>query len=77
MAVKKIIEATLSTALVLLIIWFSATFGINITAAQINWSSVTFSIGFILGALLTIFYLKRATFVRMVKKMTRAIKSKF
>ena len=51
-----------------------ASFGINITAAQINWSSVTFSLGFIVGAILMIFYLKRRAFIRALKKIASRIR---
>lgn len=50
------------------------SFGINVTAAQINWSSVTFSFGFIIGAILMIFYLKRQAVINVLKSLARKIR---
>jgi hypothetical protein len=76
MAIKIVAETIVVAILFLLIIVFSVKFGITITASQINWSSVTFSIGFILGSLLTIFYLKRGAVVKILKRLKRVIKRK-
>ncbi|GEM_PF-2864107 len=60
--------------LLFLVLFFSSlNLSHELTAKQINWSSVTFSLGFITGAILAAFYLNRRATLRFLKRMKRAL----